>query len=78
MERRERKRKILLATLIAGGNGLAAAPAATAAPISGPAIRDAATVIDQTTQVGHSRYRSHWRWGSRGGHWRYGSRRYWR
>ena len=69
-------RKVLVAALIAGGIGFAAAPAATAAPISGPAVRDAATVSDQTTQVGHRRDRSHWRWGSRGGHWRYGSRRY--
>jgi hypothetical protein len=69
-------RKILVATLIAGGIGFAAAPGATAAPISGPAVRDAATTIDQTTPVGHSRHRSHWRWGSRGEHWRHGSRRY--
>jgi hypothetical protein len=72
-------RKILVATLIAGGVGLTAVPGATAAPLSGPAVRDAATVVDQTVPVGwHNRWRSHWRWGSRGGHWRWGSRRWWR
>jgi hypothetical protein len=69
-------RKVLAAILITGGIGLAAVPGATAAPVNGSAVRDAATVVDQTTQVGHSRHRSHWRWGSRGEHWRWGSRRW--
>jgi hypothetical protein len=70
-------RKILLAALFAAGVGILGAPAVSAAPINGAAIRDAATVTDQATQVGwHNRHRSHWRWGSRGGHWRWGSRRW--
>ena len=79
-------RTILLATLVAGVVGLLGVSGASAAPVSGPSIRDAVQVTDQVTQVGwHSRYRSHWRWGSRGyyhgahrSHWRWGSRRYWR
>jgi hypothetical protein len=55
---------------------------ASAAPANGIAIDRSAAVIDQATtqEVGfHGRWRSHWRWGSRGGgHWRWGSRRWWR
>jgi hypothetical protein len=67
-------RRILLVTLVAAGVGFVVAPpGASAMPIGGAAIRDAAVATDQVTQVGwHSRWRSHWRWGSR---WH---RRWWR
>jgi hypothetical protein len=66
-----RMRKVLLASLIAAGIGFVAAPAGQAAPVNNTVLKQL-TDMDNVTQVGwHSRYRSHWRWGSRG----YGGRR---
>jgi hypothetical protein len=60
-------RKVLLASLIAAGIGFVAAPAGQAAPVNNTVLKQL-TDMDSVTQVGwHSRYRSHWRWGSRGG-----------
>ena len=60
-------RKVLLASLIAAGIGFVAAPAGQAAPVNNTVLKQL-TDMDNVTQVGwHSRYRSHWRWGSRGG-----------
>jgi hypothetical protein len=69
-------RAILFAMLIALGIGLVGTSGLSAAPISGPAIGDAATATDVGTNVQHWRWGSggHYRWGSRGGHWRFGSR----
>ena len=59
-------RKVLIASLVAAGMGFIAAPAGQAAPINNTVLKQL-TDMDQVTQVGwHSRYRSHWRWGSRG------------
>lgn len=68
-------RTILLAMLVAAGIGLLGASGASAVPVNGAALGDAATTIDHVTQVQHWRWGSggHWRWGSRGGHWRWGS-----
>jgi len=73
-------RAILLAGAAALGIGLLGASGASAAPANGIAIDRSAAVVDQSVQqVGfHGRWRSHWRWGSRGGHWRWGSRGWWR
>jgi len=71
-------RAILIAMLFAVGIGLAGTSGVTAAPVSGGAIGDAATVGDMVEQA------QHWRWGSGGGwrddfhsprrsHWRRGS-----
>ena len=58
-------RKVLLASLIAAGIGFVAAPAGQAAPVNNTVLKQL-TDMDNVTQVGwHSRYRSHWRWGSR-------------
>jgi len=85
-------RGILLATLVAGGIGLAGTAGVSAAPINGAAIGNAADAASPVTTVqhwrwgsgGHGRWGSrgggHWRWGSRGyrgGHWRWGSRGRW-
>ena len=60
-------RKVFLASLIAAGIGLMAAPAGQAAPVNNTMLKQL-TDMDNVTQVGyHSSYRSHWRWGSRGG-----------
>ena len=70
-------RTILMGVLAAAGIGLLGASGASAMPVNGLSTKDTAVVTDQVTKAGwHSRYRSHWRWGSRGGHWRWGSRRY--
>jgi hypothetical protein len=62
-----RMRKVLLASLIAAGIGFVAAPAGQAAPVNNTVLKQL-TDMDTVTQVGwHSRQRSHWRWGSRGG-----------
>jgi hypothetical protein len=62
-----RMRKVLLASLVAAGIGFIAAPAGQAAPANNTVLKQL-TDMDNVTQVGwHSRYRSHWRWGSRGG-----------
>ena len=75
-------RTILIAMLAAAGIGLLGTSGASAVPANGWAVHDAAVVSDQVTKAGwgHGRYRSHWRWGSRGGgHGRWGSRgRWWR
>jgi hypothetical protein len=61
-------RSILIATVVAAGIGLAGTAGATAAPINAIVIKDIAALSDSATQVGwHNRWRSHWRWGSRGG-----------
>jgi len=60
-------RKVLLASLIAAGIGFIAAPAGQAAQLNNTVLKQLPD-MDNVTQVGwHSRYRSHWRWGSRGG-----------
>jgi len=60
-------RKVLIASLVAVGIGFIAAPAGQAAPVNNSLLKQL-TDMDNVTQVGwHSRYRSHWRWGSRGG-----------
>ena len=63
-------RSILIAMLIAGGLGLVGTSNASAAPVTGSAAREAATLLDPVEKV------QHWRWGSGGGggHWRWGSR----
>jgi hypothetical protein len=78
-------RALVLAGAAAIGIGLLGTSGVSAAPANGIAIDRSAAVIDQATpqEVGwHGRWRSHWRWGSRGwgwggGHWRWGSR-HWR
>jgi hypothetical protein len=68
-------RSIVIATVAAAGIGLLGTSTASAMPLNGLSTQDTAVVTDQVTKVGwHNRWRSHWRWGSRGGHWRYGSR----
>ena len=60
-------RNVLIASLVAAGIGFIAAPAGQAAPVNNTVLKQL-TDMDNVTQVGwHSRYRSHWRWGSRGG-----------
>jgi hypothetical protein len=59
-------RKVLIASLVAAGIGFIAAPAGQAAPVNNTVLKQL-TDMDQVTQAGwHSRYRSHWRLGSRG------------
>jgi hypothetical protein len=62
-------RKILIASLVVAGIGFVAASASSAAPVNAITLKQvAAGMNDSTTQVGwHSRWRSHYRWGSRGG-----------
>lgn len=69
-------RKIILATLVAAGMGLAGTAGVSAAPINGSVIGDAANRTSQVDTVQHWRWGSggHRRWGSGGGHWRWGSR----
>jgi hypothetical protein len=52
-------RKIVIATLIAGGIGLVGVSAGSAAPVNNAALQQAATVNAPTIKV------QHWRWGSR-------------
>lgn len=68
-------RKILIAMMMAGGVALVGPTAASAAAVNGPAISDAAAVVDGVTKAQHWRWGSggHYRWGSRGGHYRWGS-----
>jgi hypothetical protein len=62
-----RMRKVLIASLVAAGIGFIAAPAGQAAPVNNTVFKQL-TDMDNVTQVGwHNRWRSHWRWGSRGG-----------
>jgi hypothetical protein len=62
-------RKIVIATLLAGGIGFVGVSAGSAAPVNNTALKQAASVNNPTIHV------QHWRWGSRwGGHWRWGSR----
>lgn len=66
-------RGILFAMLVAAGIGLAGA---SAAPINGAVIGDAASAASPVEHVQwHRRWRSHGhrRWGSHGGHWRWRS-----
>lgn len=68
-------RTILIALVAAAGIGLLGTTGASAMPVNGLSTKDTAVVTDQVTKAGwHNRWRSHWRWGSRGGHWRWGSR----
>ena len=61
-------RKILIASLVAAGIGFVAMPAASAAPVNAGVLQQLTDMSTSTTQVGwHGRWRSHWRWGSRGG-----------
>ena len=63
-------RKILIASLLAAGVGLIGASSGQAAPVNNFTLKQVADAInaEQTTQVGwHNRWRSHYRWGSRGG-----------
>ena len=71
-------RRILLVVLAAAGLGLAGTASVSAAPVNGQVITDTTAIMDiAATQVGlHGRYRSHWRWGSRGRGWRW-RRRWW-
>jgi hypothetical protein len=74
-------KSLILAGATAVGLALLGTAGASAAPANGIVIDRSAAVIDQAVPQevgGHGRWRSHARWGSRGGHWRYGSRRYWR
>ncbi len=69
-------RTILIAMLAAAGIGLLGTTGTSAMPLNGLSTQDT-PVVDQVTKAGygHGRWRSHWRWGSRGGgHWRWGSR----
>ena len=68
-------RAILFAMLVALGVALVGASGASAAPLNGAAVGDAARATDVASPVQHWRWGSggHWRWGS-GGHWRWGSR----
>jgi hypothetical protein len=62
-------RSIIFAVLVAAGVGLVGTSSGSAAPVRGLAILDAAgltTAVEQA-QYWHSRRRSHWRRGSRGG-----------
>ncbi len=59
-------RKVLIASLLAAGIGFIAAPAGQAAPVNNTILKQLTDMSNATTPVGyHSRYRSHWRWGSR-------------
>jgi len=62
-------RKILFASLVVAGIGFVAAPATQAAPVSTGVLQQLSEMNkSDVTQVGwHGRWRSHWRWGSRGG-----------
>jgi hypothetical protein len=76
-EETSKMRGTLLAVVAAAGIGLAGAGGASAAPINGLAIGQAADATNQVETVQHWRWGSrggHWRWGSRGGHYRWGSR----
>jgi len=61
-------RKVLIASLLAAGIGFIAAPAGYSAPVNNTVLKQITDMDSVTTQVGfHNRWRSHWRWGSRGG-----------
>ena len=71
-------RNLLIAMLVAGGLGLVGPSAASAAPVTGSAAKEAADLLNSVEPVQHLRWESrgtHWRWGSRGtgGHLRWGS-----
>ncbi len=73
-------RRVLIATLIAAGIGFVGVSAGSAAPVNNTVLKQIANMNDTTTQVGmHNRWRSHYRWGSRGGrhHCGWGSRWCW-
>jgi hypothetical protein len=74
-------RKILMASLVVAGIGFVAAPATQAAPVNSGVLQHLTEMNkSDVTQVGwHRRYRSHWRWGSRGyrRHCGWGSRHCW-
>ncbi len=61
-------RKVLIASLVAAGIGFIVAPAGQAAPVNNTVLKQLTDMDNTTTQVGfHSPWRSHYRWGSRGG-----------
>jgi hypothetical protein len=62
-------RKILIASLVVAGIGFVGAPATQAAPVNSGVLQQLTEMNkSDVTQVGwHGRWRSHWRWGSRGG-----------
>lgn len=62
-------RKFLMASVVAAGVGLLGVSTGSAAPVTdGGVLKQLSDMNSQTTQVGwHNRWRSHWRWGSRGG-----------
>ena len=63
-------RKFLIASLVVAGIGFVAAPATQAAPVNSGVLQQLTEMnkSSDVTQVGwHNRWRSHYRWGSRGG-----------
>ena len=62
-------RKILIASLVVAGIGFVGASNASAAPVNSGVLQQLTEMSkSNVTQVGwHSRRRSHFRWGSRGG-----------
>jgi len=62
-------RKVLIASLVVAGIGFVAAPTTQAAPVNSGVLQQLSQMDkSDVTQVGwHNRWRSHWRWGSRGG-----------
>jgi hypothetical protein len=62
-------RKILIASLVIAGMGFVGASATSAAPVNNSVLQQLTDMNNtNVTQVGwHGRWRSHWRWGSRGG-----------
>lgn len=66
-------RGLIFAILVAAGVGLVGTAGVSAAPVTGAGILAAAGTTDPVLQVqhwgrrswGHSRWRSHYRWGSR-------------
>jgi hypothetical protein len=63
-------RRILIASLIVAGMGFVGASTTSAAPVNNTVLQQLTDMNNSSnvTQVGwHNRWRSHWRWGSRGG-----------
>jgi hypothetical protein len=63
-------RKFLIASLVVAGVGVLGVTSGPAAPVNNSVFKQLSDMSSATSteQVGwHGRYRSHWRWGSRGG-----------
>lgn len=61
-------RKFLIASLVVVGVGALGVTSGPAAPVNNSVFKQLSDMNSSTEQVGwHGRYRSHWRWGSRGG-----------